>query len=89
MLFTLLMHSKRVYVIQPYEVGTKNKKSLAMIIPATYARDNQIDKSTVFIVKNEEPHGQIILHRIRTTVPEKLMPTGESFQASSQQASYA
>jgi len=81
------MHGKSVYVIQPYEVGARKRKSLAMIIPAKYARDNQIDKSTIFIVKNNESIGKIVFHRIKDTGLEELIPNGESFQASSQQAS--
>ena len=87
MLFILFMHGKSVYVIQPYEVGATKRKSLAMIIPAKYARDNQIDKSTVFIVKANEQNGKIVFHRIKDIGLEELMPTGESFQASSQQES--
>ena len=79
------MSYKSVYVIQPYEVGTRKRKSLAMIIPAKYARDNQIDRSTVFVIKNNEENGSIIFHRIKSVELEGSMPTGESFQTTSSQ----
>lgn len=81
------MSNRILYVIQPYAVGTKNRKSLAMIIPASYARVNHIDTSTIFILRNEENQtGRIILNRIKNIKDDKLMTlTDESFQASSQQ----
>ncbi|MGA9844961.1 MAG: hypothetical protein WBQ25_21875 [Nitrososphaeraceae archaeon] len=81
------MSNKLIYAIQPYEVGTKNGKSLAMIIPAGFARKNRIDASTIFILKAEEgKSGNIILHRINDCKDRKLMiPVDESFEASNQQ----
>jgi hypothetical protein len=60
-----------------------------MIIPASFARINHIDTSTIFILRNEENQtGRIIPNRINNIKDDKLMtPTGESFQASSQQVS--
>ena len=83
------MEKRRFYVIQPYKVGTKNGESLAMIIPARFAKDNHIDTSTIFILRNEENQtGKIILKRMRNIKDEELMtPADESFQASSQQVS--
>lgn len=76
-------------MIQPYKVGTKNGESLAMIIPARFARDNRIDTSTIFILRNEENQtGKILLKRINNIKDEELMtPADESFQASNQQTS--
>jgi hypothetical protein len=39
------------YVIQPYRVGSKNGKSLALIIPARVAKECDISSSTVFSVR--------------------------------------
>jgi hypothetical protein len=83
------MSNNELYVVRPYKVGTKNGKSLAMIIPAGFARDNHIDTSTIFILKNEDSKiGKIILQRIRDIGDEKSMtPAGESLEASNQQIS--
>jgi hypothetical protein len=78
------MINKIPYVIKPYRVGTKNGKSLAMIIPAGFARDNQIDTSTIFILKNELNNLEsITLQRIRYSEDEKtVIPIGEGLEAS-------
>jgi len=77
------------YVIKPYKVGTKKGKSLAMIIPARFARDNQIDTSTIFILKNEFDNLEnITLERIRYGEEKRtVIPTGESLEASSRRVS--
>ena len=90
MLFILLMVNNKIpYIIRPYTVGTKKGKSLAMIIPAGFARNNKIDASTIFILKNEgNTLGKITLQRIKYREDEKSMtPTGESLEASDQQVS--
>jgi hypothetical protein len=52
------MIRKDVYVVQPYEVGTKERKSLAIIIPAEIAREYKIDPSAVLILKiNQQTNG--------------------------------
>jgi hypothetical protein len=77
------MSNNELYVVRPYKVGTKNG------IPAGFARDNHIDTSTIFILKNEDSKiGKIILQRIKDIEDEKSMtPAGESFEASNQQIS--
>jgi len=40
------------YIIQPYKVGSKNSKSLAIVIPLDIRKKLQIDTSTVFILKS-------------------------------------
>jgi hypothetical protein len=42
---------KSVYVIQPYEVGSKRAKSLAMVIPAKVVKKFNIDTSTIFTLR--------------------------------------
>lgn len=76
-------------MIQPYKVGTKNGESLAMIIPARFARSNRIDTSTIFILKNEENQtGKILLKRIKNIKDKKSMiPADKNFAASNQQTS--
>jgi hypothetical protein len=68
------MLGRHIHVVQPYWVGTKYRKSLAMIIPAGFARDNHIDTSTICILKNENSKmGKIILQRIKDIEDEKSM----------------
>ena len=75
--------------MQLYRVGTKKGKSLAMIIPARFARLNHIDTSTIFILKYESSKtGNILLQRISPIEDRKLMiPADESFEASQQVSS--
>ena len=78
-----------MHTLQPYRVGTKKGKSLAMIIPARFARLNHIDTSTIFILKYESSKtGNIFLQRISPIEDRKLMiPADESFEASQQVSS--
>jgi hypothetical protein len=39
------------YLIRPYHVGSKNAKSLAIIIPSEVRRDANIDLSAIFLLK--------------------------------------
>jgi hypothetical protein len=40
---------KTDYLIQPYFVGSKEAKSLALIIPARVRKEANLDASTIFI----------------------------------------
>jgi hypothetical protein len=87
MLCILRMSNKIIYVVQPYKVGTKRGKSLAMIIPAEFARDNHIDTSTIFILRNlKDNTGKITFQRVNCE-NEKMTPTGKSLGAPGQQVS--
>ena len=46
-----LMTRKNIYVVQPYQVGNKDRKSLAIIIPAQIAKEYSFDTSTIFALK--------------------------------------
>jgi hypothetical protein len=46
-----LMTRKNTYVVQPYQVGNKDRKSLAIIIPAQIAKEYSFDTSTIFALK--------------------------------------
>lgn len=39
------------YLIQPYPVGSKNSKSLAIVIPSDIRNKLQINSSTIFVLK--------------------------------------
>lgn len=44
----ILLIMKDIYSIQPYEVGTKNHKSLAIIIPTQVKKECHINTSSIF-----------------------------------------
>jgi hypothetical protein len=46
-----LVSRKNTYVVQPYQVGNKERKSLAIIIPAQIAKEYSFDTSTIFALK--------------------------------------
>jgi hypothetical protein len=45
---------KNIYAIQPYEVGSKERKSLAIVIPAQITKKYKIDTSTIFALKADD-----------------------------------
>jgi hypothetical protein len=48
-------HMELKYLIKPYHVGSKNAKSLAIIIPSQLRREASIDSSAIFLLRiNEE-----------------------------------
>ena len=81
------MRNKNFYVVQPYKVGTRRGKSLAMIIPAGFAKENHIDVSTIFVIKKlEDKSGNIVFQRVNYE-NERMISTGKSLEATSQQIS--
>jgi hypothetical protein len=70
--------SKNVYAIQPYLVGPKQKKSLAVIIPSRLARKYGVDTSTIFTTYVDKKDNTISLRMIRTAHKSSMQPTGES-----------
>jgi hypothetical protein len=81
------MSNKNFYVVQPYKVGTKSGKSLAMIIPAGFAKENHIDVSTIFVIKKlKDKTGNIVFQRVNYE-NERTISTGKSLEATSQQIS--
>jgi antitoxin component of MazEF toxin-antitoxin module len=80
---------KSIYVVQPYLVGSKNGKSLALIIPARVAQEYNINPSTVFAVRFNADTKTIALRQ--TGYQEKKVrkgskPTEQPFERSTQQA---
>ncbi len=49
------------YLIQPYLVGSKNSKSLAIVIPLDIRKKMQIDPSTVFVLETNNDNKCISL----------------------------
>jgi hypothetical protein len=69
------------YIIQPYEVGSKQAKSLALIIPAE-VRKAKVNTSTVFILNIDETTKRITLQKINEIIEKSentMVPAEESF----------
>lgn len=83
------MSIKNVYVIQPYHVGQKDRKSTAVIIPADIVKEFNINKNTILILRRDK-NRTITIETI--TESEKIdqkdmISVDKSFQASGQQVS--
>ena len=86
MLFILLLMAKSIYVIQPYHVGSKYAKSLALVIPAKIVKEYNLNISTVFALRAEQKTKKITLQTINAIDEQKdVISTGESLAASNQQ----
>lgn len=48
------MFRKNIYVVQPYQVGNKDRKSLAIIIPSQIAKEYRFDASTIFALRVDD-----------------------------------
>jgi hypothetical protein len=77
---------RRVYPIQPYELGSKNYKSLALVIPAAVVKEYEIDRSTVFALMPDMNAKKVTIYQ--TTFPiekgnqkEIESSTGERLQS--------
>jgi hypothetical protein len=60
---------KSVYVLQPYYVGSKHGKSLAIVIPAKVARKYNLDSSTIFSLKTDDLTHTITLQNVHGVDP--------------------
>jgi hypothetical protein len=61
------MIRKSIYVVQPYQVGNKDRKSLAIIIPAQIAKEYNFDTSTIFALKVDD-FKRITLQNVKAPV---------------------
>jgi hypothetical protein len=55
---------KSSYALQPYYIGSKVGKSLALIIPAKVAKRCDVDPSTVFTLQVDEDKKRLMLQTI-------------------------
>jgi hypothetical protein len=55
---------KEIYATQPYDVGSREAKSTAAIIPKKIVRLLGIDNSTVFLIKPNRSKRQLIIQVI-------------------------
>ena len=60
------LNIKDVYAVQPYRVGSKNGRSLAIVIPAKVAKKYNIDVSTIFALKADEMTNTVILQTLHS-----------------------
>jgi hypothetical protein len=67
------------YLIQPYEVGAKNSKSLALVIPSAIVKKYDINPSTGFILRYD--NSKIVLQFM--DMNRKTIPPETSFEAQS------
>jgi hypothetical protein len=85
------MTKKRIYALQPYQVGNKNAKSLAIVIPCDVAKENNVNTSTIFTLLVDSKTKKVILQTIdKISEPHQCdcaIPAGESLEGSSQQVS--
>jgi hypothetical protein len=78
----------KVYAVQPYEVGPKNrKKSLVVVIPSKIAEECNINTSTIFAIQLGEQKKSITLQMLDATREKEIVPVAASFQANSNQVS--
>ncbi|MFI5405335.1 MAG: hypothetical protein ACHQ1D_02350 [Nitrososphaerales archaeon] len=55
---------KNIYALQPYQVGSKNAKSLAIVIPAKVVKKFHIDTSTIFTLEGDDNTKKVTLQTI-------------------------
>jgi hypothetical protein len=84
------MISKSTYAIQPYHVGRKDRKSLAVIIPAKVAKEFNVNTSTIFAIQTDKQNKILTLRMIETSYERNIMtPAGRTLNSFSQQVSTA
>jgi heterodisulfide reductase subunit A-like polyferredoxin len=65
------MVERSIEFVQPYQVGQKNKKSLAVIIPAKIARQCNITPDTLFSVKGDRTTKAVTLQTVKLTTEDE------------------
>ncbi len=74
---------KNIYIIQPYLVGSKDSKSLAIIIPSAITKKYHLDQSSGLILRHN--NSGIWLQCL--DIDKKMIPVNLSFEAPDQQVS--
>jgi hypothetical protein len=77
---------KDVYIVQPYKVGSGTGKSLAIIVPSELVKEYKIGVSTILALSPDNRREKITIQTITRISNrfEKMIPTGESLEASTQ-----
>ena len=60
---------KSLWTLQPYQVGSKDRKSLAIIIPAQVTKQYNIDKSTIFALQVDDDKKRLMFQMINKVTP--------------------
>jgi len=68
------MSKKHLYAVQPYHVGSKYGRSLAIVIPANLARKYDMNTDTIFAVKDNDKKRIVTLQMVKSS----QMNEGES-----------
>jgi hypothetical protein len=76
---------RKVYVVRPYRVGSKNAMSTAVVIPRTVVKDYKIDASTVVILKTNSNKRRMTLETFDAmqATSENVKSIGVSLSTSS------
>ncbi|HET9807172.1 MAG TPA: hypothetical protein VFP49_09710 [Nitrososphaeraceae archaeon] len=84
------MSYKKIYAIQPYRIGQKERQSTAIIIPASIVKEFHIDKNTILILRPYR-NGKLTIETIRGEIEQfdqkDMIPVEKSIAASTQQVS--
>ncbi len=68
------------YLIQPYGVGSKDSKSLAIIIPSDIRKKLQIDTSTVLVLKHSNSSILLTIADINNDEKDMIPVDNNSFE---------
>lgn len=82
------MHTKSIYAIQPYKVGSKNANSWAHVIPAPIVKKYNIDESSILLLRGSEKQDVMTLQFITDckSIKNVVLPANrESLPTSCQQ----
>ena len=83
----MFMISKSTYAVQPYHVGRKDRKSLAVIIPSEVAKEFNVSTSTIFVVHTDKKNKTLTLNMIETPYERNMAASaGKTLESFSQQA---
>jgi hypothetical protein len=82
------MNKRSFYVVQPYEVGTKEHKSLAIIIPARVAKEYNVSKATILALSVNPKDKRITLQKVDIADQNMTIPASESVEDSRKQVPF-
>lgn len=78
---------KQVYLLQPYHVGSKKAKSIAVVIPAEVVKVYEINTSTILTLRTDVKAKRITLQTIKEG-QEEMIPAEQGRQTSIMQVSH-
>ena len=77
----MTINCKSIYAIQPYEVGSKKGKSMAIVLPAQLVKQNRINTSTILALQTQSNSKTIILHLVNDIEQnKKITPAEDSLE---------